>query len=164
MKYFFLTTAIVAALYCKAQVPTTPPRPIQLPVPEVKHLKKLPDLSVSVVQVAGQWNNNSIEIKVVVKIRNNSDVDAVNVMVGADVEHPALPALEHTYFHPFANTETIPRIRAHNTISRILIFRKEDVPPNPGGIYRCRIEIDPRYMIDELDEKNNRSEVFEISR
>lgn len=154
----------MAISLCSAQIPTNAPKPIQLPAPSIKQLKKAPDLTVEITKVNSlSYSGNTLTVKVSFKVSNNSSVNADNVMIGADVEHPDPATLEHTYFHSFNNTITIARIAQNSSSTSIVVFKRSEVPGNPDRKFRFRLVADPSYMIDEIDETNNRSAIVDIN-
>jgi hypothetical protein len=164
MNYLILITSFLAIGWCKGQVPTNAPKPIQLPIPSIKQLKKAPDLTVEITKINSVlYSGSTLTVKVSLTIYNNSSVNADNVMIGADVEHPDPATLEHTFFHPFNNTTTITRIAPNSSATSIFVFKRIEVPANPDRKFRFRLEADPRYLINEIDETNNRSAIVDIT-
>jgi hypothetical protein len=164
MKYPILVISFLVTSWCNAQIPTNAPKPIQLPVPAIKQLKKTPDLTVEIIKVNSvSYSGNTLTVKVSFKISNSTTVSADNVMIGADVEHPDPATLEHSYFHSFNNTTTVARIAPNSSATSIFVFKRTEVPGNPDRKFRFRLEADPRYIIDEIDETNNRSAIVDIN-
>ena len=164
MKYIFLICSFFAVSFCHAQIPNNAPKTNQQPVPSIKQLKKIPELTVEIAKINSvQFRGNTLTIKVSLTVYNNSSVNADNVMIGADAEYPDPATLEHTYFHSFNNITTIARIPPNKSSTTIFVFKKSEVPRNLDRKFRFRLEADPRYMIDEIDETNNWSAIVDIT-
>lgn len=166
MKIKSIAIALIISIAGNAQtLPGTAPKPIQKPVPQVQQLKKLPDLTVSIKSISSptyKAASNDFSIKVVIEIKNRGTATANNIKISGHIEHAALPALEHTYFHRCDNEEAIVGIEPGGVVTKTIVFTKQDVPGTPSRSYRFRVEADADNTIEELNETNNRSAIADI--
>jgi hypothetical protein len=164
--FMLFASAIATAQTIEPRLPNQLPGTTDKPLPKIKQLKKLPDLSAALVDfISASYNeeSRSTSIKVSIKIVNNGTATSVAGKVAFDIYTVDFETRnpDRVHWQKFGELFDIPALAPGQTITRIATFEGEYL--TAGTTYRSKIWVNPYRDFEELSVTNNQSAEFSIT-
>jgi hypothetical protein len=174
MKKLFTCGLLVTAAvsFTQAQIPnpripSTPHNPNQKPIPEVKIIKKAPDLAVGLLDIISATYNpdtRRTSIKVSVKITNTGTATSPASIVAFEVyTHDMEGRLDpdRKFWQKFGEPFSIPALAPGSTITRFATYHGLHLVKDVT--YRSHLQINPYGAFEELSNANNQTDEFNLT-
>jgi hypothetical protein len=164
--FILFASTTVTAQTTEPRLTNTLPRTTDKPVPQIKQLKKLPDLSAALVDfISASYNESSstTNIKVSIKIVNSGTATSVAGKVAFDIYTVDFESRnpDRVHWQKFGELFDIPALAPGQTITRIATFEGEYL--TAGTTYRSKLWVNPYRNFEELSVTNNQSAEFSIT-
>jgi CARDB len=174
MKKIIVYSLLLAITICSAKaqtpnptIPSTPHNPNQKPIPQVKIIKKLPDLAIGMLDIISATyypDTRRTSIKVSVKITNAGTATSPASIVAFEVyTHDMEGRLDpdRKFWQKFGEPFSIPALTPGSTITRFATYHGLHLVKDVT--YRSHLQINPYGAIEELSNANNQTAEFNIT-
>jgi hypothetical protein len=161
-----MTVCVTATAFSQTpnpRIPSTPHNPNQKPIPEIKPVIKLPDLSVAFIDVISASyyaEKASGSTKLSIKISNTGAATSPATEVVLKIYTDAFDGSDHVLWQAVGEPFAIPALTPGQTITRFAIFDSEHFRKKT---YRSKLEINVGGVITETSLTNNRSAEFNLT-
>lgn len=166
LNLFFITAFVCAqAQTPNPDIPANMPRGNQLPLPKIKTIKKLPDLSIEVLDVISATKNADTRmtaIKISLKVTNTGTASSAASKVAFDIyAHSFEGHADRIYWQRFGELFDIPALTPGSSVTKFAVFSQAELAPDVT--YNCQLRINPFESLPELSFRNNSSGEFSVT-
>lgn len=154
---------LFAAAAAAQNIPNTAPRPIIKPAPQVKLLKKLPDVTVEMQQVVSAAYDavqGESTVKLLIKVTNKGTATSAATQVTLKVYTHSFEGTDHILWQPVGTPVDIDALTPGQHITRSSVFTFTGLK---AGTWPAKLEINVGGVMEELSLANNRSAEFSLT-